>query len=221
MNETGEAGSLSFESDLQRGTIAAAREKEFLALVMPILPKLTRFCHALYRGNSMCDKELAQDLVSETILRAWEHFDRIRESKAFLSYLFTVASRESRYRKKRNKRSQSFSELDRDFTEVPDDHSSPDAAADIHYLYAALEKLPTEQRDAIVMSEIVGMKLEEVAEVQKASLSAVKSRVSRGRKKLAKLLGVREVSSTVRNASFSTATSQNSYRFAYQAKDKL
>jgi RNA polymerase sigma-70 factor (ECF subfamily) len=53
-------------------------------------------------------------------------------------------------------------------------------------------KLPAKYREAIVLAEIVGMKLEEVAEIQEASLTAVKSRVSRGKRKLAKLLGVEE-----------------------------
>ncbi|HEY3875690.1 MAG TPA: RNA polymerase sigma factor [Candidatus Kapabacteria bacterium] len=228
MNEIEEAGSLSIEGGLDLSTIGAQRQREFLALLMPHLPKLTRFCRALYRtsgdGNFSDDKERAKDLLSETILKAWEHFDQVLEPKAFLSYLFTIASRESRYRKKRGARSQPFSAFDRDFTELQGDDPSPDAAADIYYLYVALEKLPAHQREAIVMSEIAGMKLEEVAEAQRASLSAVKSRVSRGRKKLAKLLGVKEARSIDGHASAIPAKGPEAnsyYRFAYQGKDKL
>ena len=89
------------------------------------------------------------------------------------------------------------------------------------------------------MSEIMGLKLEEVAEVQKSSLSAVKSRVSRGRMKLQELLGVGEhnapttedetrttmrvVPSYGANGANPLNASQNNYhtRFAFQAKEKL
>ncbi|HWF43328.1 MAG TPA: RNA polymerase sigma factor [Candidatus Kapabacteria bacterium] len=215
MNETEEAGRFSQSENHPEVDV---RQREFLALLVPHLPKLVRFCRALCRGvSSTEDAEQANDLLSETLLRAYEHFDRVREPDAFLSFLFTVASRECRYRTKRGRRTLPFSFAGRTFDDIPDQRPAPDASADVHYLYAALEKLPADQREAIVMSEIVGMKLEEVAQVQKVSLSAVKSRVSRGRKKLAKLLGVKE---TVHQQAVSVSSHTNThsfYRFAYQA----
>jgi RNA polymerase sigma-70 factor (ECF subfamily) len=163
----------------------AERQQAFLQLLEPQLSALSRFC------RSMCRDDMdAEDLASETVLRAWQHFERIESPAAFLSFLFTIASREFRRDRKRRSIWTTIGSLTA--SESIDRDPSPDAGTDVHYLHLALVKLPAKYREAIVLAEIVGMKLEEVAEIQASSLTAVKSRVSRGKKKLAKLLGVEE-----------------------------
>jgi RNA polymerase sigma-70 factor (ECF subfamily) len=163
----------------------AERQQAFLRLLEPELAALSRFC------RSMCRDEMdAQDLASETVLRAWQHFERIESPKAFLSFLFTVAVREHRRDRKRRSIWTAIGSLAE--RETVDHREAPDAESDVHYLHLGLSKLPAKHREAIVLAEIVGMKLEEVAEVQECSLAAVKARVSRGKRKLAKLLGVEE-----------------------------
>jgi RNA polymerase sigma-70 factor (ECF subfamily) len=231
MNETDEAVRLSTIDNLTIAGHIGTKQREFLALLMPVLPKLSRFCQAMCRGkhgptgDRSSDAERAKDLVSETILKAYEHFDKIREPNAFLSYLFTIATRTNRHERKRSARWQPISEIE--IEAFADERNAPDANADVAHLYAALAKLPKKQREAIVMSEITGLKLEEVAKIQSSSLSAVKSRVSRGRKKLAKLLGVNEVSVPTHSldaiASGGMGNGQSFYhtKFAFEAKEKL
>jgi RNA polymerase sigma-70 factor (ECF subfamily) len=225
MNETDEAGNLSTIDRLPLAGHIGTKQREFLALLMPVLPKLSRFCQAMCRNKHGLDSDRAKDLVSETILKAYEHFDKIREPNAFLSYLFTIATRTNRLERVRSAKWQPISELE--IEAFADERNAPDANADVAHLYGALAKLPKKQREAIVMSEITGLKLEEVASIQASSLSAVKSRVSRGRKKLAKLLGVNEVTvpaPTVGvNASSVSGNGQSFYhtRFAFEAKEKL
>ncbi|MDP4198150.1 MAG: RNA polymerase sigma factor [Bacteroidota bacterium] len=200
--------------------------REFLALLGPCLPALNRFALAMCRDKRVCDHEAAKDLVSETVLKAFESFERVREHKAFLSYLFTIALRIHRHEQKRRA---IWLPLAKEHANHHAETSAPDAGADTAQLYAALARLPKEQREAIVMSEIVGLSLAEVAEAQSASLSAVKTRVSRGRKRLGKLLGVEDdaVQSVTAFAPVSTnglSTNGNgSYhaRLAFQAKEKL
>jgi RNA polymerase sigma-70 factor, ECF subfamily len=234
MNETDEAVLLSRDSGMFAEHIgtspsdlghAGTKQREFLALLMPVLPKLSRFCQAMCRDKHGPNGERAKDLVSETILKAYEHFDKIREPNAFLSYLFTIATRTNRMERVRSKKWQPISELE--IEAFADERNAPDANADVAHLYAALAKLPTKQREAIIMSEITGLKLEEVASIQSSSLSAVKSRVSRGRKKLAKLLGVNEVTVPAYSPDLTTSSGMGSgqsfyhTRFAFEAKDKL
>jgi RNA polymerase sigma-70 factor (ECF subfamily) len=177
------------------------------------------------RDKHGMDGERAKDLVSETILKAYEHFDKIREPNAFLSYLFTIAARTNRHERVRSAKWQPISELE--IEAFADERNAPDANADVTHLYAALAKLNKKEREAIIMSEITGLKLEEVASIQASSLSAVKSRVSRGRKKLAKLLGVNEVSVPTHSldaiASGGMGNGQSFYhtKFAFEAKEKL
>jgi len=203
----------------QNGT----KQREFLALLLPVLQKLSRFCRAMCRGIHGPDGERAKDLVSETILKAFEHFGKVREPQAFLSYLFTIAVRINRHERVRSAKWQPLAP--EEFEDMVDEGNAPDARADVHHLYAALAQLPKEQREAIVMSEIAGLKLEEVAAIQGASLSAVKSRVSRGRMKLAELLGVNDepVVSPPLPGYSPASNGQGFYhaRFAFSAKEKL
>lgn len=159
------------------------RQERFLALLEPRLEDLSRFCLAMTR-----DPEGGKDLMGDVILAAFEGFDTLREEAAFLSYLFTIARR-TFYR--RQKREKIFSEYDEVKARTIAAGGSPVwIGADVRALYEALAQLPEAQREAIVLFEITGLSLKEVAEVQDASLSAVKSRLARGRERLARLLGV-------------------------------
>lgn len=200
----------------------ASMQREFLALLGPCLPALNRFALAMCRGKRGCDHEAAKDLVSETVLKAFESFERIRSTKAFLSYLFTIAVRIHRHEQKRRAIWLPLAAEHENHHASP--ASAPDTGADTAQLYAALARLPKEQREAIVMSEIVGLSLAEVAEAQHASLSAVKTRVSRGRKRLAKLLGVEDdaIQRVTAFAPISTNGSGSYHaRLAFLAKEKL
>ena len=160
-----------------------------MALLDPVHDNLARYVRAMSRNA-----EEARDLMSETLLAAYESFDTLRAPAAFLSYLFTIAQRTCRHRARRFRL---FAEYDA--THAAQLHATtpaPDAAADIPALYSALDRLPAEQREAVVLFELSGLSLEEIREIQGGTLSGVKARVARGRRKLAKLLGVEEREST-------------------------
>ncbi len=164
-------------------TKQTGRQERFLALLEPRLEDLSRFCLAMTR-----DPEGGKDLMGDVILAAFEGFDTLREEAAFLSYLFTIARRTFHRRRRREK---IFSEYDEVKARTIAAGGSPVwIGADVRALYEALAQLPEAQREAIVLFEITGLSLKEVAEVQDASLSAVKSRLARGRERLARLLGV-------------------------------
>jgi RNA polymerase sigma-70 factor, ECF subfamily len=176
---------------------AAADEKNerFMQLLKPCHDRLARFVRAMVNSP-----EDAEDIVSDTILLAYEKFDTIREPQAFLSWLFTVASR---LHKRRRWRASIFEPFER-FIHTNDDAESheweppaqgasatdsPETFVDVNLLYAALERLPHKQREAFVMFEITGLSLVEIQEVQGDSLSSVKMRLSRARERLRDLLG--------------------------------
>jgi RNA polymerase sigma-70 factor (ECF subfamily) len=196
-----------------------AKQREFLALLQPALASLNRFASAMCRDSNNRDDERARDLVSETILRAYEQFDRLRDDQAFLSYLFTIAVRLNRDDRQKRSRWRTIEDSDR---ERVDSNASPETDADVSLLYDAIAKLPKKYREAIVMNEIVGLTLTEVAEIEGVSLSAIKSRVSRGRKKLAKMLGVTDQPEVDIRSSVAANGSGNFHaRFAFQGKEKL
>lgn len=133
-------------------------------------------------------REDARDLVAETVLCALERFGELREEKAFLSWLFTIAVRLHR---RAQWRKQWFGLYNQHQAETQIwNGGSPELSYDLAVLNQALAQLPPRDREAIVMFEIAGLTLAEIQQVQGGSLSGVKSRLVRGRKKLAAILKV-------------------------------
>jgi len=158
-----------------------SKQQRFMALLKPVYPRLERFALTVTRN-----RDDAKDIVGETVLKAFEGFDMIRDEKAFLSYLFTICSRvaqSNRYAKRIIADAEQVEELFRNYT-------SPETATDIAFLYQALDKLSPDAKEAIMLSEISGLSHKEVQEIQGGSLSSIKVRIFRAKKTLAELLGV-------------------------------
>jgi RNA polymerase sigma-70 factor (ECF subfamily) len=165
-------------SELQR------KHDDFLSLLTPIRTSLARFCRAI-----TSDDDAARDLASETIVVAYEHFETLRDPNRFRSYCFQIASRHAKRSRWRERNRVAY---DPTLAEaVADNGPSPETSVEIRLLYEAMEALPTKVRDALILFEISGLSHEEIREIQGGTLSGVKSRISRGREQLAKLLGVR------------------------------
>jgi RNA polymerase sigma-70 factor (ECF subfamily) len=181
-------------------------QQRFLILLEPIRPGLARYCRAI-----TTDRETARDLASETILIAYEHFASMTgDEKSFSSYLFTTATRLHKRWRWRGKRKVAYDAIRA--AEIIDPNPAPDSGADIELLYTALKRLPIMQCEAVVMFEISGLSLEEIRQIQGGSLSGVKSRIARGREKLAKMLGANEKPRNIIMASPSNIGSSN-YEF--------
>lgn len=128
----------------------------------------------------------AEDLVQESLLATLQSFHKIKNKELLLSYLFSVASNIVKNKKRRLKFSASWDEQIMEKLESRVD--DPETALDIHYLYKAIEQLPANQREAIVLFEISGFSVKEIAKIQQSSTEAVKTRLSRSRKKLKEML---------------------------------
>ncbi len=171
--------------DLSTGELREARpvRERFLAALEPVHGRLEAYAFAITDSD-----EDARDLVSETVLKALEGFERVRHDVAFLSYLFTIAGRLARRSRWRRRIFAILPEPERETLRAQT--TSPEVAADIALLREALERLPARQREAVMLHELVGLPMAEIAAIQGGSLSAAKVRVHRGRLRLAELLGV-------------------------------
>lgn len=154
-----------------------------MELLKPVQRNLERFVLAM-----TSDTETARDVVAETILIAYERFNSLRNTQAFLSFLFTIATRVYSAHRKKGERTEALEHEAIIDLLAPD--ISPETAADVAIVYTALQRLPEKQREAIILFEIIGTPIKEIREIQGGTLTAVKVRLSRGRKKLAKILGV-------------------------------
>ncbi len=163
-------------------------QEKFLELYEPCRESLVRFSKAMTRN--MDD---AMDLVQETTLKAFQSFGKVQSPVAFTSYLFTIASRIHKRQSFRKRIFRSFSGKNDDrsiFDNIRDNNGSADRRHDIAALYAALDKLPPGQKEAVILFEISGLSIAEISKIQDVSVPGVKSRIQRGRKALAALLGV-------------------------------
>jgi RNA polymerase sigma-70 factor, ECF subfamily len=158
------------------------RKALFMVLYEPVHIAFQRFCRARAASS-----EEAKDLVSETVLRAFENLHKLRDEKAFLAFLFGIASNVLRkeYRRKKFRALFDSSKAER----IPDPSSRSESEIDAQLLYEAIQKLPAKSQEAIVLHSISGFSLEEVAAIQDSSLSAVKVRIMRAKERLGHLLG--------------------------------
>lgn len=161
--------------------VSTEKQQQFMELLQPVYDGLYRFIYAMTR-----QRDKADDLMSETILKAYEGFDSLKEKRAFFSFVLTIAKR---LHKRREWRARLFSFDNEVLDENYSYGTSPETAVDAQILLEALNDLPEKQREALVLFEISGFSLEEICTIQESSLSAVKSRLARGRQKLAAQLG--------------------------------
>lgn len=161
-----------------------------MALLTPCLAKLSRYCHAMTKdADDRSSFDDGRDLLSDAILLAYENFEKLRATEAFTSYIFTTARR-LYYRSARRKKLWGI--FPSGAEEIADERGpSAEVKLDLEALDRALAKLPEKQREAVVLFEISELSLAEIREIQGGSLSGVKSRIVRGREKLAELLGER------------------------------
>ena len=125
------------------------------------------------------------DLMNETLLVAFEKLDSLKSDRSFLSYLFSIAVRllANSHRKMRPERMQSVEKEQ----SIPGSDST-EHSMEVHLLHRALAELNNDQREALILFEISGFSIREVAGIQDASESAVKQRLKRGRERLAEIL---------------------------------
>ncbi|MGE0398904.1 MAG: RNA polymerase sigma factor [Kofleriaceae bacterium] len=152
---------------------------------------------ALVFARSVCRSAAdGDDLFQEALLRALGKLDTLREDAAFRPWLYRViiSVHRNRYRT-------SFWRRMLPFASAPSTEPRPDdlLAAD-ERARAALSELPHEMREALVLFEIEGWKVEEISALLSVSTSTIKSRLARGRDRLrtiyARRFGVHDVRSS-------------------------
>lgn len=165
------------------------KQQAFLQLYEPIHNRFERFCRARVYG----DMDF-RDLINDTLLVAFEKFETLRSQHAFLSFLCGISIRliGNHHQKKKTSRFQASDAV----LDILDVNANPQESADVHYLHRALAQLPEEQRECIILFEIVGFSIKEIVEIQGASESAVKQRLKRGREKLTDILTFEAVVTT-------------------------
>jgi RNA polymerase sigma-70 factor (ECF subfamily) len=161
--------------------VTEQKKTEFMRLYEPIHAKFEKFCRARVYGELEY-----KDLMQETILVAFRKFEDIHEPKAFLYYLFGTAIR-ILANNKRKKKTVSWSKHSEVYAFKADSNLT-DQKIEVEHLYTALSMIPEVYREAIILFEIVGFSIKEIASLQNSGESAVKQRLARGRQQLTSIL---------------------------------
>jgi RNA polymerase sigma-70 factor (ECF subfamily) len=136
--------------------------------------------------------EDAADLAQETFISAYEQLHRFQTGKKFFPWLYTIGLNHARNFLRHNKRKQMVSLEDCEIGSGLDypGQQEDNVCAKIDYgrLHAALNQLPLDYREALILRYHEGLSMEEVAEAMNLRPSATKMRVHRGLAKLREIL---------------------------------
>ncbi len=158
--------------------------------IVALIPALRAFARTFIN-----DRDMADDLVQETLTKALRSIHQFRPGTSMKSWLFTIM-RNTFYTEMKLRR--------REMPGAEDCVSSwPSREANQEWsirgieIAEAIERLPTEQREILVLIGVLGVSYEEAVEICGCAMGTVKSRLFRARERLLRELGEASVSSSV------------------------
>lgn len=153
----------------------------FKSELLELVPYLRAFARSLSGRH-----EGADDLAQEALVKAWQSRDSFLPGTNLKAWLFTIL------------RNQFYSERRRAWRQVPWDAENAEAlpgtsedqgwAAELSDIARALQALPAEQREALILVGAGGFAYEEAAKISNCAVGTVKSRVARARRALIAIL---------------------------------
>ncbi|WP_188062491.1 sigma-70 family RNA polymerase sigma factor [Sphingobium sp. KCTC 72723] len=156
-------------------------DREFKDRMKAILPHLRAF------GRSLCgDRDLADDLVQETMLKAWSARHRFMADTNFRAWCFTILRNHYFSVCRRRKFVGAWDDLVAD--RLLATSADQDATVQLNDVMRAMSQLPVPQREALILVGAGGLAYEEAAQVMGVAIGTVKSRVARARAALEALM---------------------------------
>jgi RNA polymerase sigma-70 factor, ECF subfamily len=155
--------------------------RSFQGDLLPLIPHLRAFARML------CGRrDLADDLVQDTLAKAWAARERFELGSNMKAWLFTILRHELYSHGRRNWQQAHW---DGEWAErIPTIADEQSWSADLRDTVHVLHSLPEQQRDAVILVAAGGFSYEEAAEICGAPIGTMKSRVARGRAALAETL---------------------------------
>lgn len=138
---------------------------------------------------SLCGQvDRADDLVQETLMKAWLNLDRFQEGTNMRAWLFTILR--NVFYSEHRKRRREVEDADGSIVGRLAVHPGQDGHMDMQDFRDALGTLPADQREALVLVGASGFSYEEAAEICGCAVGTIKSRVNRARNALTRVLAV-------------------------------
>ena len=153
-----------------------------MQLYAPVHDRFERYCKTRAFGEFHF-----KDIMHDTLIVAFEKFETLKSQEAFLYYLFGTAARILSNQRKKMRPVYTDNLNSHDF-QLSTAETPVELQIEIQHLYQQLDKLDPDTRDCIILFEISGFSIKEIMTIQNAGESAVKQRLSRGRKQLMELM---------------------------------
>ena len=160
---------------------SAGEKSDFKRELTAVVPHLRAFARGL------CGRpDLADDLVQETLLKAWAAQDRFEPGTSMRAWTFVILRNAYLTDMRRNRFRGEYDEgvAERILT-APDGQEEPIHLSDLH---RALLTLPAERREALLLVGAGGFSYEEAAAICGCAVGTIKSRVGRARAALTEML---------------------------------
>jgi RNA polymerase sigma-70 factor (ECF subfamily) len=161
-------------------------EPDIRETLFKVIPHLRAFAISLTGSLDHAD-----DLVQETLLRALSNLDKFQPGTSLQAWTFTILRNlfHTEYRKRRREVEDPDGIMAGRLASLPEQGGR----LDFEDLRIALAKLPSHQREALLLVGAEGLSYEEAARVCNTHLGTIKSRVNRARSRLAELLHLDDV----------------------------
>jgi RNA polymerase sigma-70 factor, ECF subfamily len=157
--------------------------KEFREGLLGTIPSLRAFAFSLI-GQS----DRADDLVQETLTKAWAHQKSFQPGTNLKAWLYTILRNEFYSQMRRKKRE--VQDVDGAYASRLAVHPHQPGHADLADMNVAMAQLPEDQREALVLVAAFGFSYEEAADICSVAVGTIKSRVNRARNRLSEILNV-------------------------------
>ena len=163
------------------GTTNILPSDEFRRDLLALLPQLRAFARGL------CGRpEQADDLVQETVMRAWTAQGSFTPGTSMKAWTFTILRNHFLNDLRKNRRQ---TQLDPEVAETTlVDRATQEEGLHMQDLQRALARLPEERREALLLVGAGGFSYEEAASICGVPIGTMKSRVARGRAQLHQIL---------------------------------
>ena len=164
-------------ADVTKKRADGAFERELVAL----MPYLQNYSRMLCRRGS-----ISEDVAQDALAKAWRARDRFEPGTNLRAWLFTILRHEIYSHKRREWRHAPWDEDAGERVPAPSDEQ--DWAMDLSDCMRALGQLPAGQRDAVLLVGAAGFSYENASDLLGSPVGTLKSRLTRGRDNLSKLL---------------------------------
>lgn len=158
-------------------------DPELRDTMLAAVPSLRAFAISL-SGNV----DRADDLVQETLMRAIANIGSFQPGTNMSAWLFTILR--NLFRSEYRKRKREVEDSDGSYADSLKSHPEQHGRVEFEEFRQALDKLPEDQREALILVGASGFSYEEASEICGCAVGTIKSRVNRARNRLAKMLGI-------------------------------